>query len=248
MLDILAEEAASRPRRRARSSEDIVDQIRSAIFEGRLRPGQRLDTEKELARKYRVSRTTVRDAIRVLESAGLIRVQVGAGGGPFVAEPDSYRFASSLRDHFQLRGVSMRELAELRLAVETAAAGHAAERANAADLQAIWDAIQAVDRGVQSAVASADFHLAIARAAHSEALAMVLEASRALMEGVLRELHATQPDMPDVARRMHRQLYSAIAERDRAAAEGLMRQHLEDFRRRVEAVAPLARIADSSAQ
>lgn len=220
---------------RARSSDDIAAQIRAAIFEGRLVPGQRLDTEKELARKFGVSRTTARDAIRNLEASGLVRVRVGAGGGPFVAEPDPRSVARSLGDHLQLRGIGPGELAELRLAVETAAAGLAAERATAEDLKGIRLAMEAAERGTQTAEASTDFHLAVARAAHSGALAMVLSASRALLEDILRRLHAEQPDMPGVAVRIHPQIYAAIARRDRAAAERLMRSHLEDFQRRVEA-------------
>ncbi|HZU16950.1 MAG TPA: GntR family transcriptional regulator, partial [Candidatus Dormibacteraeota bacterium] len=67
--------------RPARVSNEVVAQIREAIFSGRYQPGDRLPTERELSRQFGVSRVTVRDALRALEAAGLIEVRVGGQGG-----------------------------------------------------------------------------------------------------------------------------------------------------------------------
>ena len=69
------------PIRQARASGEIVSQIEHAIFEGELKRGDRLESERELAERFGVSRITVRDALRVLEARGLVHVKVGASGG-----------------------------------------------------------------------------------------------------------------------------------------------------------------------
>src|SRR4051794_5198713 len=74
------------PIRQSRASGEIVSQIERAIFAAELSAGDRLQSERELAEQFGVSRITVRDALRVLEARGLIRVKVGAMGGAFVAD------------------------------------------------------------------------------------------------------------------------------------------------------------------
>src|SRR5437667_10602842 len=84
------------PIHQARASGEIVSQIERAIFAAELSPGDRLQSERELAEQVGVSRITVRDALRVLEARGLIRVKVGARGGAFVADPNTDRAPQSL--------------------------------------------------------------------------------------------------------------------------------------------------------
>src|ERR687886_1846181 len=91
-----------------RASSDVVAQIREAILSGRVKPGDRLPTERELAAQFGVSRVTIRDALRALEAGGLIRVRVGGNGGPYVAEPDIAQLSDSLGTHLQLRGTTFR--------------------------------------------------------------------------------------------------------------------------------------------
>src|SRR5437899_4764212 len=78
------------PVRQSRASGEIVSQIERAIFAGELHAGDRLQSERELAEQFGVSRITVRDALRVLEARGLIRVKVGATGGAFVARSEEH--------------------------------------------------------------------------------------------------------------------------------------------------------------
>ena len=226
---------AARNGHAGRASSDIVDRIKAAIFAGQMRPGDRLPTERELSEQFGVSRATVRDAIRILESGGLIRVQVGAHGGPFVAEPSVHTIAESLNNHLQVQGVSLRELAELRLAIETEAAALAAERATPEDLAALAALLRAAEQpetSTRSATTSTDFHLMVARAAHNGALLAVLSAVRVLLQDALKRMHERLPDMAEVALGKHRELYQALARHDAEAARHLMRQHLEDFEAR----------------
>src|SRR5918996_5288344 len=72
-----------------RMSGAIVDQVRDLIHKGQLRPGQRLPSERELAERFEVSRVTVRDALRSLETMGLVEIRVGAAGGAFLTAPST---------------------------------------------------------------------------------------------------------------------------------------------------------------
>lgn len=221
----------------ARASTDVIAQIRTAILSRQYQPGDRLPTEREMARQFGVSRVTIRDALRALEAAGLVEIRVGGHGGPYVAAPSSAALTESLSNHFQLQGSTFRELAEARLALETTAARLAAERATEEDLAAMRGALE---EAAESAVRSVDFHTALVSSAHNKALLLMWSATRALLAEAFDTLHARQPDMADVARKVHRRLYEAIEKRDGELAVRLMREHLYDFAARAEKAAGLA--------
>lgn len=224
--------------RPARASSDVISQIRGAILAGEYRPGDRLPTEREMARQFGVSRVTVRDALRALEAGGLIQVRVGGQGGPYVSEPDVSQLAESLSTHLQLQGTTFMELAEARLALETTAARLAAERATSEDLERLRAAVDgpvvSADGPGGTAASSLDFHTELVKAAHNGALMAMFMAARSLIQEAFDTLHARQPDMAVAAREAHGRLYEAIAGRDADAAVGIMRSHLYEFAERAE--------------
>src|SRR5512142_389420 len=124
-----------------RASNDIVQQIKANIFEGKLNPGDRLPSEKELIEHFGVSRITVRDAMRVLESQGLIEIKVGASGGAFVTKPSAEPVTQVLTDMLRLQGISVQELVEARLVIETSIVTLASQRAEREHLQEMTEAI-----------------------------------------------------------------------------------------------------------
>src|SRR3954447_11912434 len=101
-----------------RMSEAIVDQIKTLIRTNRLRPGDRLPSERELCERMGVSRVTVREALRVLEAGGLVEIRVGAHGGAFVTTPTSDRVGASITDLLTLSSVSAADVTEVRLVLE----------------------------------------------------------------------------------------------------------------------------------
>ena len=226
-------EPAFIPIQPARASTSVITQIREAIMSGRFRKGDRLPTEREMARQFGVSRVTVRDALRAVEAAGLIEIRVGGQGGPYVTEPNPALLAENLRTHLHLQGTTFAELAEARLALETTAARLAAERATEEDLVEMLAAIREPGPA-GTATRSVDFHTALVRASHNSALLTMFLATQSLLAEAFGTLHASQPDMADVARRVHTELYEAIARRDAETAIRLMRDHLYDFAARAE--------------
>ncbi len=119
----------------ARASSSIAEQIRTAILTGRLREGERLPPERELAEQFRVSRVTVRDALRALEAMGLIDVRVGARGGAFVTVPSGSVMAQTMSDMMMMAAISPADIAEARLIVELGTVTLACVRADDADLE-----------------------------------------------------------------------------------------------------------------
>src|SRR3989442_4791294 len=180
------------PVHRARASAEIVSQIERAIFAGELQAGDRLQSERELAEQFGVSRITVRDALRVLEARGLIRVKVGATGGAFVAEANVDRVAESISTMIQLKRMTLSELAEARTVVEAATAELAAHRADAAAVsrlaQSVTRARGLMGQNMSHAEASMDFHVELARAAGNDVLHATVNSYRELLLPSIRYL------------------------------------------------------------
>src|SRR5258705_9158609 len=85
-----------------RVSQAIIDQIKALLRQGRLKPGDRLPSQRELCERFGVSRVTVREALRVLEAGRLIDIRVGARGGAFVTTPTSQQIGEGLADLLNL--------------------------------------------------------------------------------------------------------------------------------------------------
>lgn len=228
---------AFRPVRIARASDEVVHQIKARILSGRLAPGDHLPSEKELAEQFGLSRITIRDALRVLESEGLIEIRVGARGGAFVARPSADRVGESLTNLMRLQQISIRELVEARLAVEPYVAYLAAQRATPEDIAAMERAVD----GARAARESGDerfvphsvaFHIALAEAAKNQALLFTVNSIRPPFHAALAAL-VPADDMAERAITDHRQILAAIKARDSERAQRLMHEHIAHFARRV---------------
>src|ERR1043165_1819814 len=102
----------------ARASSAIAEQIRGAIRGGKLKAGDRLSPERELAEQFGVSRVTVRDALRALEAMGLLEVRVGARGGAFVTVPSGAVMGQTMSDMMMMSALTPEDVVEARLVIE----------------------------------------------------------------------------------------------------------------------------------
>src|SRR5437763_6562913 len=114
-------------------SAQIVGDVRDALFAKKLKPGDFLGTEKDLAGRFGVSRIEARDALRTLQAVGIADIRMGKGGGARVARGNPRLFAEALAVQLDLTGVSTAEIMDAQRAIETLAAELAAENATAAD-------------------------------------------------------------------------------------------------------------------
>src|ERR1051325_2909 len=212
------------PGRSASLSSQIIADVRDALFAKKLKPGDVLGTENEIAARYGVSRIVVRDALRTLEALGIAEIRMGKGGGARVARGNPRLFAEALAVQLDLTGVSAAEIMDAQRAIECLAAELAAENATDADIarlrQLIADAEAAEHDAVRFTELGAAFHLAVAEASHHRVLAAQLVSLQ----------HVSWPRRnptltPQVARRIndvHKELLALIEIRDAAAARQMM--------------------------
>jgi DNA-binding FadR family transcriptional regulator len=223
------------PVRQSRASGEIVSQIERAIFSAELTVGDRLQSERELAEQFGVSRITVRDALRVLEARGLIRVKVGATGGAFVADANTDHVAESISTMIKLKRMTLSELAEARTVVEAATASLAAQRADAGAVSRLQQSVDTarplLRESITHADASMDFHVELARAAGNEVLYATVEAYRELLVPSIRDLRDDRSGR--ATQKAHEELVEAVRRRDPEGAREIMLVHLADFEKRL---------------
>lgn len=158
----------------------LADELRAEITSGRLQPGERLPPEPELCVKTGVSRSTVREALRLLASQHLIVTTRGVTGGSFVAHPDAQQLGDGLATGFTLLAnspaVGLADLLELRRALEVPAAGLAAARRTEENLKEIRGALFDPLRDDLETImlAHAAFHLAVAKASGNPLFELVV--------------------------------------------------------------------------
>jgi GntR family transcriptional repressor for pyruvate dehydrogenase complex len=226
--------APGRPGRAATLASDLVDEIRNALFEKRLKPGDHLGGEKDIAARSGVSRIVARDALRTLEALGIVEIRVGAGGGARIARGDPRRFAEALAVQLELAGTDVAEIMDAQRAVECFAAELAAEHATKDDFARLNALNDAADRLLDDAAGftknGADFHLAVAEASHNRVLVVQLQSLQ----------HVSWPTRnPTLNREVaahvvaaHRELARLIEIRDPAGARRLMDDHVKMIRAR----------------
>src|SRR5919201_3829402 len=205
-----------------RASTAIVDQIRSVIVSGRLKPGERLPSERELAAQFGVSRVTVRDALRALEAMGLVEIRVGARGGAFVRAPSGSLVAQAMADMIAMSAVDAADVVEARLIVEFGTVTLACARATEEDLQAL-DALDkraraALKAGTYTRELSWEFHALLVNAAHNGAIEGLAQSFRSTLS--MHPVRVREPRKRSFAATVdeHRRILAAVERRDAETA------------------------------
>lgn len=224
-----AQDELFRPVHQGRMSEVIVEQIRLLIRQGQLKPGDRLPAERDLCERFRVSRVTVREALRVLEAAGLIQIRVGARGGTFVTAPSSVRVGEGITDLLTMSSLSAAEITEARMVIELGIIPMVCERADERDLTDLRElcahAQEVMGDQDHELNLSAEFHIRVAKAAHNRAIELLVESFRLPLLTSLARSHRDAP-IGEVAMREHLALVDAIAARASDRATAIMTEHL----------------------
>jgi GntR family transcriptional repressor for pyruvate dehydrogenase complex len=222
------------PGRSASLSSQIVADVRDALFAKKLKPGDGIGTENEIASRYGVSRIVARDALRTLEALGIAEIKMGKGGGARVARGNPRLFAEALAVQLDLIGVGAAEIMDAQRAIECLAAELAAEHATDDDIarlrQLVADADASMNDAARFTELGAEFHLAVAEASHNPVLVVQLISLQ----------HVSWPRRnptltPKVARRIvevHRELLGLIEIRDPSGARRLMDDHVKMIRAR----------------
>lgn len=210
-----------------KTAEVIAADLRAQILVNGLPPGSPLPSEPELIKKYSFSRSSVREALRLLESEGLIRIKRGPGGGIRVGRPDTSHITRSFAVLFAMEGTPLRELVRFRQLVEPAAAAGAALSASLGQQERLMEATGRLYTGDVSD-SDLDFHRVLADCSGNALLRMVLIAVQHLSEWHIPAERLSSDDL-EAARTSHRRTALAIVRGDADAAETTMTRHLRAF-------------------
>ncbi len=215
-------------------SAQMVAWVRDALFAKKLKPGDFLGTEKDLAARFNASRIVARDAMRTLEALGIVEIRMGKGGGARIAQGNPRLFAEALAVQLDLTGVTTAEIMDAQRAIETLGAELAAENATAADIAKLRSLLREAGGSMGDldlfTRLSRDFHLAVAEASHNRVLVVQL-LSLEHVSWPRRNVTAT-PKLAEHILEIHTKLTELIEMRDAAAARALMDDHVKMIRAR----------------
>ena len=215
----------------------VAAAIGARILSRALREGERLPPETELARQFGVNRSTVREALRELESRGLLQRRPGSKLMS-VSRPPHASVAQGVSHALLLHDVTVRDLWEALTILEPplcAAAARSRSRADLACLERATEAFAAQHADADQAVQrTAEVFRCIGRATHNPVLGLAQEPLLQLLEPSLRIMIDQVPQARARIATAHRRLHEALAARDEEAAHGWMARHIRDFRKGYE--------------
>lgn len=221
----------------ARMSQVVVDQVRALVRAGRLSPGDKLPSEREMCDLFAVSRVTVREALRILETNGIVEIRVGAQGGAFITTPSRERVGESLADLMLLSPITALEVTEARMILEMGLIPLVVERATEEDLDDLRrlceQARAALANDEYTMAMSGAFHMRLASSAHNAAIESLAHGFYGNMVSSLRQAQDVAPVMGRLGTEEHLELVEAIAARDVDAATSIMSRHLHRTEERV---------------
>ena len=218
------------PIRKTRVAEEIADRIRVLILDGTFPPGRPLPAERQLAERFGVSRGSIRDAFRTLETIGLLVTRHGQG--TFPQELDVERLVAPLASVLSYRHDLQDELLDVRRMFEPAVARVAATRVTGedlADLQRILDAQRKkLKAGRSTLVEDTAFHAALARATRNRVVVSIMATLNDLLVES-RKLTLKQKGRPRRSILGHEAVVAALQQRDADAAGDAMREHIDQI-------------------
>jgi GntR family transcriptional repressor for pyruvate dehydrogenase complex len=218
-------EAVFQPVQPPTTFEETVERLGTAIRLGLLQPASRLPTERDLAERLRISRSTLRQAITTLVQSGHLVSVRGRAGGTFVAErpPMGQDVAA------EVLGDGARAVIDYRVAVETGAAVLAAERAQDTELERLERLTEQMDSAIEFEDyrrADVRFHIGIAEASRSARLVAAMTEVQGQMSDLIARI-AHPREVLRSSNQQHRRLVAALRRRDTARAVRIARQHIE---------------------
>lgn len=211
--------------------EEIIGQIKKLIIDGKLQPGDKLLSERELAERLNVSRASVREAFSALEMMGIITIRPGEGS--FVKQVSFEGMMEPLSFFLQVEIDDLFQLLEVRKILEIETAALAAERATPEDLEEIKSALacmlEEVNNGGTGENGDAAFHFSIAKAANNPVLIKVMHTISDLLAKTFRTTRQKMfliENIPTLLHQSHYEIYEAITAHNPRLARIKMKEHL----------------------
>lgn len=210
----------------SRAVDGIAAQVRDMIASGRLKPGDRLPSERDLAARLNVSRNTLREALRALEHAGIVEMRKGATGGAFVRHGSSGVIVNGLRDLYHLGAITPQQLTEARVWISEIVVRIACERASEEDFAALEANIEASAKAPdfdERALHNREFHVILARATRNPIMVITMESIMAVFGNFIAQIGPSDNTFILPSRR---RFMKHLRARDAAAAAAEMKKAL----------------------
>jgi len=225
-------------------SMHIVRQIRQAIMSGNLKPGHRLPNESELLLQFGVSKHTLREALRALESMGFVEIRQGAGGGPVICEIDMDNTRDMIASFLYFKNVSAKDLCEVRKIFEPYLARLAAERLGPEDIEKLKTLNEMYGKSIKrkkpATKEEVAFHTILAQSSGNPVMILILDFVNSLLTDLKNHIKPGL-DFSERVHAAHEGVVEAIAARNGQAAADAMYNHiceveedLENLRRDAE--------------
>jgi GntR family transcriptional repressor for pyruvate dehydrogenase complex len=216
-----------------RTFMEIANQIRSSIYSKTLKPGDKLPSERELTAQFGVGRISVREALRMLEQAGLILIKQGSGGGAYVKAADTSAISESVYDLVSRSDICLEDLTEVRLAVEKQILQSAFDKITADDMEMLEKSIKELEMVIKKKTREdipvyfelTNFHVIIARATKNPVFEIIL---KVLMNVTVKVLNLKLTDVERLKKHLsfHKTIYKAIKSRDLECAMEETEKHM----------------------
>jgi GntR family transcriptional regulator, transcriptional repressor for pyruvate dehydrogenase complex len=213
---------------------EVAERIRAKIFKDNLALFQRLPSERDLAAQFGVSRVVVREAVRALETSGLVSVKQGPKGGIFVTQDYERPLVDTITNLLAGGEVKLEHLFEMRLLIEPQAAAHLAERGSAADLAMLQKIAESErEHGADHSVRHRyiDFHRQVIRLGGNPLMAIMGETVLLVLYD--RVKGHVSADTTEIGLIMHRQLLNACRRHDAEEARRIMTQDINILSQRI---------------
>jgi len=219
------------PYRSRRAFQEIAGEIKHAILAKRLKEGDKLPSERTLAQQFQVGRLTIREALRTLETNGLIRIRHGREGGAFVGVSDPMKLPSMVIDNLLMEGLTSEQMTEARIGLERTIVKYAVLHATPEDLLAIEKNLQesreilGLELREEIISRMIDFHICLGKATHNLPFIMFI---RTLMDWARRKLTYWFPTEEDqtYSHRSHVEIFDSVKKRDVERAQELIEDHI----------------------
>jgi GntR family transcriptional repressor for pyruvate dehydrogenase complex len=214
-------------------SQHIIDQIRNAIFDGRLKPGDKLPFERELIEKFKVSKATLREALRSLEVLGFLEIRKGVSGGAFVIEVDMTKARDSFKNFLLFKNLSLKDLSEVRLLLEPYIAEKATLAITQENLSRLEKLIKESEHAIKNNMAfesrkdEIEFHRIIASITGNPILMFILDFVENLLIDT-KEILKPGKEFSSKVLKAHKRIYNALLEKNVKKVHEEMVRHIRE--------------------
>ncbi|RLA95816.1 MAG: hypothetical protein DRG69_02635 [Deltaproteobacteria bacterium] len=226
-----------KPLEKKRYSEQIAEMIQEKILKQRLQQGTRLPTERELAEEFQVSRTVIREAIRELEVAGLVRIKKGPKGGIFIDNAYHKPLSASLRKLITSGWINVDHILEVRMLIEPYIASQASLKAKKSDIEAMRSLLQNSSAHLDDVALlkknNIEFHLLIAKASGNPVFSILMRSVMDILEEIARDFLVLSIERDFF--QAHKEIFDLIVQRDPEKVRKAIEEDILDVNRRLSA-------------